>query len=310
MRIFLSHASEDKDDVKRMLALLPSFIHEWLDENQLQVGKLLSPEIREAILQECHFLIVFVSKVSIASEWVQKELAWAIERESALKRPFILPILLDDVRTQLKALKVMDDRRYLECFDRSGDSIKRTAEHLQRDLFALVWEYLVDQNPQSSDTSQAKIVLSELRSDLVNFKEKAFRLHASLSDSVAVISTNPAAFEEVSSAVNDYNLFTQGFIQRCTTYSVRIGVHWGRNLADECRQLLDFVEQKIYRGQVYALNSVREILNKMSVTGTSEKISVMSLDKEKDAKLAKVLPTLSKMSRMATKFLGKLEREL
>src|SRR6478735_6634416 len=94
MRIFLSHASDDKALVQALQAGWPAHMRVWLDVDQLYAGHRLGEELRRAILDENDYVVVFVSPTSLQSEWVAQELAWALEVEADIGRPFVVPVFL------------------------------------------------------------------------------------------------------------------------------------------------------------------------------------------------------------------------
>lgn len=93
--VFLSHSSQNKTQVK---AIADSLGHcgivPWLDTNCLPPGVTLSKRFEEAI-KESTFLVLFISRKAINSDWVNKELKYALEIENKLGREYIIPVFLD-----------------------------------------------------------------------------------------------------------------------------------------------------------------------------------------------------------------------
>lgn len=81
--VFLSHASEDKDDFARPLAtaLKEKGLQVWFDEFTLRVGDSLRRSIDKG-LAGARFGIVLISPKFLEKEWPQKELDALIGRES------------------------------------------------------------------------------------------------------------------------------------------------------------------------------------------------------------------------------------
>jgi hypothetical protein len=95
--IFLSHSSRDKFFVRKLAERLKSVgIRVWLDEAEINIGDSLTEKIGHAIT-EMDFVGVVLSNNSVNSEWVQRELQIAIQRELATKRIVILPLLIEPV---------------------------------------------------------------------------------------------------------------------------------------------------------------------------------------------------------------------
>ena len=96
MKLFLSHASDDGPLVREFRRKLPGHFGTWHAESNLVWGADLKDALHEAIRDEVAFFIVFVDRQALKSEWVEKELAWAREREAKEGGLFILPILVAD----------------------------------------------------------------------------------------------------------------------------------------------------------------------------------------------------------------------
>lgn len=119
MRIFVSHQSREKAIVREFVQLLPEYLAKDVlisDENAINWGDDLNRKINDQILLESDFLIIFVSNSSLESEWVMKELNWALERESEIERTFVLPILLCDLETR-SIPPVLSERLVLKLYD-------------------------------------------------------------------------------------------------------------------------------------------------------------------------------------------------
>lgn len=90
--VFISHASEDKDDVARPLAThLESLgLRVWFDECQLTLGDSLRRNIDRGLI-ESRFGVVILSPAFFAKEWPNKELDGLVAREDG-RGKVILPI--------------------------------------------------------------------------------------------------------------------------------------------------------------------------------------------------------------------------
>lgn len=132
MTAFISHCSRDKSLIREILAELKPIAPTWLDERDLLLGMDITHELRSAIW-ESDFVLVFLSEASITSDWVKKELRWAIKRERELNRTFLLPVLLDDVLSAVRP-RHLQSRRFLKCLDRSAFAIRACAQQLAGEL--------------------------------------------------------------------------------------------------------------------------------------------------------------------------------
>jgi len=97
--VFISHSSHDKPFVRNLASsLLAEGIPVWLDSWELEVGDPLVSRIEKGIGDSSLFVVV-VSRKSIESGWVERELRTAMTRESQIGRQFVLPIKIDDCPT-------------------------------------------------------------------------------------------------------------------------------------------------------------------------------------------------------------------
>lgn len=92
--IFLSHTYADKDFVRQLKeSLNNSGVKDvWLDEAEINIGDSLSKKISEG-LRKTKYIAVVLSPESIKSNWVEKELDIAINREIESEEVVVLPIL-------------------------------------------------------------------------------------------------------------------------------------------------------------------------------------------------------------------------
>lgn len=95
-KVFLSHNWEDKPTARALASKLDSRgISVWLDEHEIRLGDSLIHRIRDAI-DTVDYVAVLLSKHSVESEWVKREVDIAMNQEIARKRVKVLPIRLDD----------------------------------------------------------------------------------------------------------------------------------------------------------------------------------------------------------------------
>ncbi|MCH8164106.1 MAG: toll/interleukin-1 receptor domain-containing protein [Planctomycetes bacterium] len=96
-RVFISHASEDKDRFVVELAkkLRDNGVDAWLDKWEMMPGDRLVDKIFEEGIKNATALIVVLSKVSVTKPWVREELnAGFVKRVSGKCR--LIPVVLDD----------------------------------------------------------------------------------------------------------------------------------------------------------------------------------------------------------------------
>ena len=110
-KLFISHASEDKDDFVRPLAdTLRKDFEVWFDEYTLKLGDSLRSSI-DAGLQSCDFGVVVLSPAFFTKKWTVSELNGLMALEDA-NRKLILPIWLNvDAQRVRNFSPMLADRR-------------------------------------------------------------------------------------------------------------------------------------------------------------------------------------------------------
>lgn len=95
---FLSHSSKDKGFVRKLAAdLVAKGVKVWIDEQRILVGDSIPEKIAQGLAESDFFLIV-VSRNSVESSWVKKELNSALVHEIERRKVIVLPIKLDEVK--------------------------------------------------------------------------------------------------------------------------------------------------------------------------------------------------------------------
>lgn len=91
--IFLSHASEDKDDIARPLkeALESRGVSVWFDELKIKVGQSIRQEIEKGIAS-CRYGVVIVSPDFFRKQWTQAELDALFSKKMDSGENLILPV--------------------------------------------------------------------------------------------------------------------------------------------------------------------------------------------------------------------------
>lgn len=95
--IFFSYSHKDRDIVDRIAADLQKFgFYIWVDKAEIKIGDSLIKKIREGI-DKVEYVGAVISKNSINSEWVQREIDIAMNQEIEGKKVKVLPILIDTI---------------------------------------------------------------------------------------------------------------------------------------------------------------------------------------------------------------------
>lgn len=91
--VFISHNYMDKPLARKISAALNNYgIETWIDESEIKIGDSLIAKIRAGI-DNVDYIIALISKYSVESEWVLKELDIAMNKEIEGKKVVVLPIL-------------------------------------------------------------------------------------------------------------------------------------------------------------------------------------------------------------------------
>jgi TIR domain len=105
--VFLSHNHKDKPAVRQVARrLMEHGIKVWIDEAEMNVGDNIFEKL-SIVTKEVDYLIVFISKNSIGSNWVKAELEMAMRDEWDNNSLKVLEIRLDDT-------PLPDTMRYLK----------------------------------------------------------------------------------------------------------------------------------------------------------------------------------------------------
>ena len=128
MSVFISYNHKDSAFVDKLsLELIKNNIKVWKDEWQISVGDSLINEIESGLLGASYLLIV-LSKNSVKSDWVRKELNAALIREIDDKKIKILPVLIDDCEIPL----FLREKLYVDFRKDFGDGLKQILSVVSR----------------------------------------------------------------------------------------------------------------------------------------------------------------------------------
>lgn len=78
-----------------------------------------------------YFLVVFISRNSINSDWVRLEIKHSLNRERELNRTFVIPVLLEEV--DISIIKELKNKHYLIL--KKSDDFKSFVKKLYENLF-------------------------------------------------------------------------------------------------------------------------------------------------------------------------------
>ena len=136
MRVFFSHSSRDNPWIREIQRELSPNIKPWIDERELLFGGNINSSIKSAITQKSDFVVIFIGPEAVDSEWVQRELKWALRHENTIKRIFVVPVLLDEESWKRLPAK-LQGKKYLLCTDFTESAIKDFTRRLENALLEL-----------------------------------------------------------------------------------------------------------------------------------------------------------------------------
>ena len=88
----MSHSHRAKALVRAIHSYLPEYISAWWTVRALDSAD-IDMSIRKAIQDEADFVIIFLGREAMKSEWVRRECECVLEREKQIGRVFVLPVL-------------------------------------------------------------------------------------------------------------------------------------------------------------------------------------------------------------------------
>ncbi len=135
---FISYSSNDRDFAERLFSDLQSRgVRCWYAPEHLRIGRRIRDGIDDSILRHDKLLLV-LSESSVASQWVEAEVATALRKERELGWEVLFPLRLDDSIITSKAgwVTLIQNTRNIGnfCDWRNHDTYIKSLERLLRDL--------------------------------------------------------------------------------------------------------------------------------------------------------------------------------
>lgn len=112
--VFLSHASEDKDEhVLPLTRALDNFsVTYWLDAIEIGWGDSIVARLNEG-LAASRYVLVFLTKNFLHKDWTKRELDVALAVEVASERIVLLPVLAAPQEEVFRAYPLLRPKKYL-----------------------------------------------------------------------------------------------------------------------------------------------------------------------------------------------------
>jgi hypothetical protein len=171
-KIFISHASKDKNFVDRLVSDLASNgVPVWYDKLDVRLGDSIPGKINSGISEAQYFLIV-LSPAAVKSKWVQEELNAALMRQVASAGTFLIPVLVEDCDVP----PLLNHRRFADFREGYEAGLEELLEVFGRDAKAaeLAGKNLVHPWPDLEVSDHEFIYLHSTRFD------KFFRMNCEL----------------------------------------------------------------------------------------------------------------------------------
>ncbi len=297
-RLFVSHCSADRALAEPLCAALESAGAAcWIAPRDIPPGATWAAAIVRAI-EDASALLLLLTQRSNASSQVAREVACAADAGVPL-----LPIRLEEVA-------LAPELRYYLGAEQWIDGLVRPIEAA---LPTLVQRILERARPRASAppteewAPATERLLTELSSDLAQYRDLTFRLHASLSDPTWVLAVNDDAHRVYVDTIVAYNAFGVGFMQRLHRQRSAIRKYWGAEASTHFNEFHAFLETEIYRGCVFRLNDVRNRINELRNVEDRTLETCREVDAWKAPLLASVRASLEELSQRADALLARLE---
>lgn len=140
--VFLSHASDDKEQFVRPLAreLDRRGITFWLDEAEIRWGDRITQRINDGLVRS-RYVVVVLSSNFLGKNWPESELGAALNKENATGQTVVLPLLVGEGEGVFDHYPLLRDKVYLKW----SQGISVIADHLQN----LISGKCIDATPEA-----------------------------------------------------------------------------------------------------------------------------------------------------------------
>ncbi len=305
MRVFVSHAWEDKP-IALELSRLPPFVDAWVDVRELLGGQDLDPTIVEAI-EDSHVFLTLVSRISMGKPYVNRELAWALEREATKDRVFILPVMLEpgiDLGTSDSAtFRQLGSRLFVSATDHGEAGIAAARGAIADTLFHWASDWLDRFEPRGEHDRR---FVESLEAQLVEYRVRLFAVKAVLAWPIPTL-VQPEALAHLIEVKDRYNEFTDDLPPRLARMDDEVRRRFGIAAQRGFRRLRDFVVDEVFQGAAFALNDVIESVNAWEAVLSQDIAALAAAEQRRGERLAALEPVLAELVERSTDFVQTLE---
>jgi hypothetical protein len=160
-----------------------------------------------------------------------------------------------------------------------------------------------------------RALIDSFAAELTEYEQVAFRWVASMANRIDVLISVQEAIDHVRDCLSAYNAVADRFIPRLPLHRDRLNAAWRdrRSLCKHIAELLDEIEDEVYRGALFDLNEVLGMIHESMVAEAAQRLDAATLEARearKGALLAKAQAALERMSRHGSDLVGDLTSEL
>lgn len=306
MKVFLSHSSMHKTNVKAIVAYLPKQIQTWLDENNLVWGVPLEETFESVIKTEIDYVIVFLSGSRESNVWVTKELNWALNRQKEINRCFVLPIIMPSLEGDpYIAYPEINGIKYIKLDNYEETGFKSCAEKITAQLFSLIINDLENMHkpknePVSKVINEANVFVDDFCKKVYSIVFK-YREHnpitiEELYDKLNVSFTGKLSKDDFPDLLNKVCALLSGvYFDGYVLYLTEEHSQWKQNIGAESKKAIAYAASRHLRnGQVAfidagsTMNHLIDIICKRVETHTLSGVKLILISTEHANKIADV----------------------
>ena len=305
MRVFISHAWEDKP-VALELSRLPHFVQAWVDVRELLGGQDLDPTIIEAI-EDSHVFVTLVSRVSMTKPYVNKELAWALEREAKKDRVFILPVMIEPgislAASDSETFRRLGTRLFVSATGRSEAEYAAARADIAQTLFHWASDWLDRFEPRGDHD---RLFVERLEAELLDYRERLLAVKAVLEWPLVKL-VRDDVMAQMNTSIKRYNDFTDGFAGRLLAMDAEMRWRFGAAAQRGFKRLRDFVVDEVYQGAAFALNDVLESINQWDGLLSQDAAALAAADARRVQRIEALEPVIEELVERSTDFVQTLK---
>lgn len=304
MRVFVSHAWEDKP-VALKLANLPPFVQAWVDVRELLGGQALDPTIIEAI-EDSHVFVVLVSRLAMTKPYVNKELAWALERQARKDRDFVLPVMIEPgivlAESDSETFRRLGTRLFVSATERSEAGFDAARAQIAQTLFHWASNWLDHFEPRGDHDRR---FVEALQAQLVDYRERLLAVKAVLAWPLPTL-VQPDALAHLALVKDRYNDFTDGFAARLAGMDAELRWRFGVPAQRGFERLRKFVVDEVYQGAGFALNDVIESVNAWGPVLSHDAEALAAAEARRIKRVAALQPVIEELVERSTDYVETL----